>query len=172
MYHDTLDDIVESIQDGSDIPADLHDTSTTYIPKAEVLQDPELVRSTASTIRPITLINTAEQIFTIGINNDLAPVVDKCVSPAQRGFVQGRLIDADILGMNGAMAAMSLQAEAQGVGLLIDFAQAFPSLAHSWLSLSWTRCDFRLHCLTPFACYTAVFLLFWSSAVRPHGISK
>lgn len=90
-------------------------------------------RSTAGRTRPIPLMSSADERLTFAANNDLALVADSCVSPSQRGFVSERFIDADTLGMDGAMAALSLRCRERGAGRLVDFAEAFASLAHYWL---------------------------------------
>lgn len=133
IYHQTLDDIAELMQTGGDVPAPMHDASTAFVPKAEIGQDPELVRRTAGLTRPITLMNSSEKLLTIAVNSDLAEIADQCISQAPQGFAQGRLIDKNILDLDGALAALSVQQLALGVGVLIDFMQAFPPLADGWL---------------------------------------
>lgn len=71
--------------------------------------------------------------MTAAVSSDISEVANKCVSKAQQGFVEGRLIDRYILGFDGALVAPSVRMPAPGVGLLIDFMQAFPSLGHDWL---------------------------------------
>lgn len=133
-YHTTLDDIVEAVQHGGRVPSDMHDSATTFIPKTEIGQEAAAARRTAGLVRPVTLMNTSEKILTIGVNHDIMEVVDKGVCDAQQGFVQGRLIDRAVLGLDGAVTALSVQRPLLGVGVLMDFAQAFPSLAHDFCS--------------------------------------
>lgn len=58
----------------------------------------------------------------------LPPITGQC------DFVQGRAIVAAI-SMDEALDALRLRAKACGVGLLIDFPQAFPGLAHGCVFL-------------------------------------
>lgn len=86
-----------------------HDASATLLPKAEVWKCAEATRSTVGRSRPAMLMKSWEKLLTIAVNHDLALVAHSCASPSQRGFVSGRFIDSDILAMDGAMAALSLQ---------------------------------------------------------------
>lgn len=62
-----------------------------------------------------------------------AQVARGSVAEPQRGFVAGRRIEDSTLGFDGACAEASLLPDYAAAVLLLDFAQAFPSLAHRWM---------------------------------------
>lgn len=57
---DVLDDVAEAAQLSVPLPPALHSSRTVQIPKAELLAEPDDVRPTADTLRPLTMITTGE----------------------------------------------------------------------------------------------------------------
>eukprot|EP00959_Pyramimonas_sp_CCMP1952_P446499 9348868-Pyramimonas_sp.AAC.1 len=53
------------------------------------------------------------------------PLLDKIISPAQRGFLPGRSMLQNVVEIDSDMRAASLQAEQPGA-VFFDFAAAFP----------------------------------------------
>ncbi|KAL0356484.1 UNVERIFIED_CONTAM: Transposon TX1 uncharacterized protein [Sesamum radiatum] len=90
---------------GSTPPKNFTTTTIVLIPKTET-------PSTWKDFRPISLCNVTGKILSKLINTQMAPLLPKIISPAQSGFVQGRLISDNILlaqelahclGKNGCM---------------------------------------------------------------------
>lgn len=128
-----LDDVAVAAQTGSALPPALHASRTVCIPKAELLADPEDVRPTADALRPLTMITTGEKLIALRVNDLLAPVAARTVAPPQRGFVCDRRIADDVVGLDGAMVALSLRAGRRAAAVLFDFANALPALSHTWI---------------------------------------
>ncbi|KAL0285322.1 UNVERIFIED_CONTAM: hypothetical protein Sradi_7176000 [Sesamum radiatum] len=102
------EDLYEAVLDffsGSTPPKNFTTTTIVLIPKTET-------PSTWKDFRPISLCNVTGKILSKLINTQMAPLLPKIISPAQSGFVQGRLISDNILlaqelahclGKNGCM---------------------------------------------------------------------
>lgn len=82
--------MVRSFFDGSGKIDPLHDTNIVLIPKVEGADAINL-------FRPISLCNFSYKIVSKIIVNRMKSLLDKCVSPNQRAFVPGRLIQDNIL---------------------------------------------------------------------------
>lgn len=123
---DLLDDIAVAARHRTPLPARLHQSRTVSIPKAELLADPDDVRLAADTLRPLCKITTGDKLIALVVNRALAPVAERTVAPPQKGFVSGRLTSEDIIGLDGAMAALSLLLGSRAAAVLFDFANAFP----------------------------------------------
>lgn len=128
-----LDDIAEAAQLSVPLPPTLHSSRTVQIPKAELLAEPDDVRPIADTLRPLTMITTGEKLLALKVNHILAPVAARTVASPQRGFVIHRDIADDIIGLDGAMASLSLLLGCRAAAILFDFANAFPALCHTWI---------------------------------------
>lgn len=79
---------------------------TACIPKAELIADPDNVRPTSKTTRPLKMITTGEKLLALRVNEELAPLASRSVATPQRGFVAGRHIADDIVGLGGTMASV------------------------------------------------------------------
>lgn len=63
----------------------------------------------------------------------LAPAAARTVVGPQCGFVQGRRIEDDVLGLDGCLTTYSIDSPIRAAALILDFANTFPSLSHAWL---------------------------------------
>lgn len=72
---DALADIAEAAQVGGALPLALHASRTVFIPKAELLADPDGVRPSADALRPLTMITLGAKLLTLRVNDVIAPVV-------------------------------------------------------------------------------------------------
>lgn len=105
--YDVLDDIAEAAQHVTTLPTALHLSKTASIPKAELLAEPGDARPASDTLRPLTMITTGEKLIALRINNIIAPVAARTVTPPQHGFVVDRKMSEDIVGLDGAMPGTS-----------------------------------------------------------------
>lgn len=78
-------------------------------------------------------MNTLEKMIALALNRDLAPAAARTLAGPECGFIQGRRIEDDVLGLDGCLNAHSIDFTNRAAALLLDFANAFPSLSHSWL---------------------------------------
>lgn len=104
-----------------------------FIPKAELLADPDDIRPTGDTTRPLRMITTGDRLIALRINEVLAPIAARTVAAPQRGFVADRRIADDIVGLDGAMAAYSLASGCRAAAVFFDCANAFHALSHLWI---------------------------------------
>lgn len=135
VFHRTVDDLMELASSRDPFPIEMSHTTMVPIPKAEVEAEATSVRCTAPTIRPITLMRVSAKIGALVANQVLAPIASQSVAAPQRGFLAHRVIDEDILGLDGAMAVGSLRPDGEAAAMLFDFEAAFPSLGHGWVFL-------------------------------------
>lgn len=111
----------------------MHCSRTVYIPKAELLADAELVQTTAASLRPLTLMNTSEKLIALSVNAVLAEAAERTVAGPQCGFVAGRRLEDNVIGLDGALTAYSIDSSARPAAILLDCANAFPSFSHAWV---------------------------------------
>lgn len=107
-WHQALDDLAEQICAEGEVPDFVARTVTVFIPKVEVAVEAISVPCTPSSVRPITLMNVSAKLMALIVNKELARVAELTVAVPQNGFVNGRVIGDNILGMDGAMTAASL----------------------------------------------------------------
>lgn len=79
------------------------------------------------------MITTGEKLLALRVNHILAPVAERTVASPQRGFVINRNIADDIIGLDAAMASLSLLLGCRAAAILVDVANAFPALCHDWI---------------------------------------
>lgn len=128
--HDMLDTIAADMQMGRPMPQALNHSVTVTIPKAEVLDESGATRCSADTVRPMALMQCGCKLIALSANSFVSLVAKEAVACPQRGFLAGRRIEECVIGFDGACAKASLRAVRDAAGLLLTFAQAFPSLAH------------------------------------------
>lgn len=78
-------------------------------------------------------MQTAAKLLAYVANEHLASIAEKTVCGQQRGFVRNRHISDNIVELEGALATFSQAAGRSAAGLLLDFANAFLSLAHDFM---------------------------------------
>lgn len=78
-------------------------------------------------------MNTSEQLLAMALNRDLVPAASRTEAGPQCGFIQGRRIEDDMLGLDGCFPTYSIYATSRATALLLGLANAFPSLPHAWL---------------------------------------
>lgn len=88
-----------------------------------------------ATRRPIALTQIGCAFLAPRAKAHLCIVAGATVAQPQKGFVHERRIEERILGFDEACTTASLTYSKGAVGILFDFAQAFPSLAQAWMSL-------------------------------------
>ena len=141
-----------------EIPDELNEGLFVFPSKVDGTQggaSPDVLYVHPSETRPLTLKVSDNKIVAGVLNHSLAPVVAKNASKLQNGFVLGRqlvqnVVDLDYYSREHAMCDL---AQAEGsfdsrnlkdalpslisglpLAVMFDFAAAFPSVAHAWLS--------------------------------------
>ena len=85
----------------------------------------------ADSIRPLNATNADNRILANTVRIILEPAVALHISHMQRGFLSGRSMLANVVGLDTEMANMALSKTDPGA-VLFDFRAAFPSVEH-WL---------------------------------------
>lgn len=88
---------------------------------------------TAAALRPLVLMQTRAKLIAYVVNEPLGQFSEQTVCGQQRGFVRHRDIADNVIELEGYMATSSQAAGRCAVGLLLDFANAFPSLDHGFM---------------------------------------
>lgn len=123
----------EALTKGSPLPDDMLSSLMLFIPKGEFQEDVEKVVRRVAALRPITLMNSSSKLVALVAGEPLAAIADRVVHPAQQGFIAGREMGDNILEVEGSLVAFSMALESLPAAILLDFAQAFPSLARRWI---------------------------------------
>lgn len=128
-----LETAAERMSQGIQPPAQLLDSFTLFIPKGEYVADLERVIRRINELRPITLMQTSANLVAGVVNMEMSDIAKRTVAGEQRGFVGGRTIGDNVIDMEGALYEYSQLCDSMAAIVLLDFAQAFPSLAHRWI---------------------------------------
>lgn len=133
-WSDFLDSFAIGMTQGVEPPPKLLASYTTNIPKAEHREDTDgLATRQVIELRPLVLMQTAAKLIAYVANDHLAAIAERTVCGQQCGFVRNRHIADNILELKGMMATCSQCAGRTAAGLLLDFANAFPSLDHGFM---------------------------------------
>lgn len=128
-----LEVTAEPMSQGIPPPAQLLDNLTICIPKGEYASDLERVIKRIHELRHITLMQTSAKLIAGVVNAELSDIAKRTIAREQRGFVEGRAIGDNIIEMEGALYEYSQLCDSMAAVVLLDFAQAFPNLAHKWM---------------------------------------
>lgn len=129
-----LDRIAEDMTQDIAPPPQLLLSYTSQIPKAEHLDDVDgLAIRAAAALRPLMLMQTSAKLIAYVINEHLGQLAEHTVCGQQRGFIRNKDIADNIIELEGYMVTYSQAAGRCAVGLLLDFANAFPSLDHNFM---------------------------------------
>lgn len=91
------------------------------------------VRRNVISLRSITLMQTSGEIIATVANEELSEVASRIVAGDHRGFIKGRNMADNIIEFEGSADAYSQLHLRTSAGMLLDFVQALPSLAHAWM---------------------------------------
>ncbi|KAI3473565.1 hypothetical protein Pfo_031528 [Paulownia fortunei] len=122
-------DIKEAVVDffkGNSMPRSFTATSIVLISKTE---NPK----TWGDFRPISLCNVNNKIFTKIISNRLVNILPEIISPAQSGFVKGRLISDNILLAQELTHTINAKRKHENVALKLDMNKAYDRIQWSFL---------------------------------------
>ena len=87
----------------------------------------------AKAVRPLNVTNSDNRILASAVRILIEPWVGPRVSDAQRGFIAGRSMLANIVDIDEAMAVDALSTEGDSATVFFDFAAAFPYVKHEFL---------------------------------------
>ena len=125
--------LVASMEDPSLGGHDFNHSLLVFLPKKRAGTDPLLGDFYAVTdVRPFSIANTDNRLISNAIRMRIEPLVGRWVSEAQRGFIGGRSMLANVVEIDHEAQVISLR-HPRGAIVLFDFAAAFPSLGHSYL---------------------------------------
>lgn len=125
---------------GAEVPVDLAVALLVFLPKGELAGDEvQVVRESAAT-RPLGLMNIDSKLVQHVVNRGLTRHVAQHAHPAQRGFVAGRQLVANAVGLDGEMRCLAMCGDIRrlAVAVFFDLIAAFPSVDHGFL-MSVTR---------------------------------
>lgn len=89
----------------------------------------------AAETRMLSIKNTDNKIVCGTMNNSISKAAQRNISKYQRGFVRGRQLAHNIVDLDfaGRLYAGSPTSHLPSILVLWDFANAFPSVFHSWI---------------------------------------
>lgn len=124
----TIGDVVRMAQSGVDRLENMHCSRTMFTPKADLVARGKPQRAMAPVQRPLMLMNSSEKHLVLAADRELAPAAAQAIAGPQCGFVQRRRIEEYVLGPDGCLTAYSIDSTSRAAALLLDFANACPSL--------------------------------------------
>ncbi|KAL2242475.1 UNVERIFIED_CONTAM: hypothetical protein Sindi_0365500 [Sesamum indicum] len=111
---------------GTPPPKNFTTATIVLIPKTE---NPE----TWKDFRPISLCNVSGKILSKVMNNQVAVILPKCISPSQSGFVQGRMIADNILLAQELVHCLGANGSKNNTIFKLDMAKAYDRLNWNFL---------------------------------------
>ena len=103
------------------------------LPKKPSFTDPRLGPVfTAEGTRPLSIVNTDNRLIASFFRIHLEGIFSRWVSAAQRGFIRGRSMLANIIDVDLQAMKISLSSR-RGAIILFDFKAAFPSVSHDYM---------------------------------------
>jgi len=83
-------------------------------------------------VRPLVIVNTDNRLIANAFRRQWEPILDSWISASQQGFLPGRSMASNIIGIDFEAQRASLSHERAGI-LLFDFRAAFPSVSQEFL---------------------------------------
>ncbi|CAK0837112.1 unnamed protein product, partial [Prorocentrum cordatum] len=103
------------------------------MPKKPVEQRPELGDVyTAESTRPLSLVDVSNRLIAAACKQRWESPLGQCVSQAQRGFLPGRSMLANVTELE-RHAMLTALSKPEGIMVLVDFRAAFPSVSRGFL---------------------------------------
>ena len=103
------------------------------LPKKPYFTDPRLGPVfTAEGTRPLSIVNTDNRLIASFFRIHLEGIFSRWISAAQRGFIRGRSMMANIIDIDLQAMKISLT-YSTGAIILFDFKAAFPSVSHTYM---------------------------------------
>lgn len=128
-----LYDAYVALTEGAQPPSDFNAALLVFIPRAGTLPGTEGYEAKAPQFRPLTLSSSCQKLVTKAFGVTLERIAMDITHLAQRGFVRGRKMLANVLDTQLALEEfVILGLEPRGV-VLFDVAAAFPSAEWSWI---------------------------------------
>lgn len=127
-----LDEAAQAMSQGAGAPEQMMRSFTLFLPTGEFGEEAGMMVREVADTRRITLMQTSLKLIATVCNRALACVAKRTVCGEQRGFVVDRVMGDNLVEVEGAMQELSITGRTPACSLL-DFMQAFPSLAHAWM---------------------------------------
>ena len=82
--------------------------------------------------RPFYIINTSNRLLANTVCLRIEPVLERSITPMQRGFLPGRSMLANVIDVDEQTMVSALE-ESEPAAVFFDFKAAFPSVLHEFL---------------------------------------
>ncbi len=123
----------------TELPERFNHSHLIFIPKNTEVSDEMVIGHAAGDLRPLNLSNSDNKLVALALNGRLSELCQLTVAPPQRGFVAGRHLEDNLLGLEAAAISLSATNLKRSAAIFFDFRTAFPSLAHTWIFAVLTR---------------------------------
>lgn len=131
-FIDMLSQVAYRMRAGVPPPPGFLASGAVFIPKAEVQEDGDLLLGEVGETRMLSLMTSGAKLLALSMCHSLSPVASRILDGRQRGFVAGRQMGQNLLVIDAAAVEASMCCPDSAI-LLLDFANAFPSLGHEFL---------------------------------------
>ena len=82
--------------------------------------------------RPLNITNSDNRLLANAVRLRMEPILERWISPMQRGFLSGRSMLPNVIDVEEAMMHTALTEE-EGAAISFDFKAAFPSVLHEFI---------------------------------------
>ena len=128
----TLFDCYDQLLQGVPLPDNFNNAWPIFIPKTKPLPGERNVIAREKELRPLSLSSTDAKIISKAVLVPIADVANNYIDEDQRGNVKGRLIITNVADIEAYGLEAASVSKDSAISLL-DYAAAFPSLAHAWI---------------------------------------
>ena len=124
---------LDDLMDGPSPELQFNASLMVFLPKSPTGRDPHHgdFFQPADT-RPLNIVNADNRILANAVRLRVEPILERWVSPEQRGFLPGRSMIQNVVEVDHEMMRLSLQRE-DACAIFFDFKAAFTSVAHEFL---------------------------------------
>jgi len=141
LFREALYTMYVELLDGRQLPDEFNYSFLALTAKGNQPNDAELVARAAIDTRPLSLSNTDAKLMASALKTAGEDAVSTWACSAQRGFTKGRVLPDNVIEIETAGMIASMNPENRAALLFLDFAAAFPLIAHAfiWITLYYLK---------------------------------
>ena len=137
MYKRVLYSVYTDLLDGRTLPAGFNHAFLALLAKGDDNTDDTIVSRAPEDTRPLSLSNSDAKLVASAFKVAAEGTVEHWACNSQRGFLKGRVLIDNVIAVETEGMVASMPPDSRAVMVMLDFAAAFPSVAHAfiWVTL-------------------------------------
>ena len=146
MYRRVLYIVYTDLLDGRPLPAGFNHAFLAVLAKGSDDMDDTIVSRAPEDTRPLSLSNSDAKLVASAFKVAAEETVQNWACSSQRGFLKGRVLIDNVITVETEGMVASMPPDSRAVMLFLDFAAAFPSVAHAfiWMTLVMLKVPVRV----------------------------